>query len=423
MKKLISVCLTLFLSLGLFVSVSAEEGEEITFTEFIETIVTNGEFDGQDATVKWEPDETVQVIQRVQNNNAQYQIAEGKDFDIVIKNTHFEYVSADIPNHSVAWNTGENSYTADQIRNAEFQLLNTGDVTVENCTFEKIIVSPYGNNAHREDDSDRNFTVKNSTFSNVYNAYALKDIYTANALIEGNTFTNCAGAIYFEGGTYPSVERGTIEIKNNVFDNIDKNCQADKENTRGIIQLSDDFNAVESTKFIFEGNTILTNEVKKSADDVNNLAVIRYISTHGSLSIEGWKAGEAFSVLANTSGIILPDLGNEPQILSDGTYIFLGWVEEEKYQGPVADVADEAILKAGYSNTTEGIRYYAVWEFVPNEEETVPSISCAGEKDKNCDGVVTCDEEMGEGWIWNNDKGVCEYNGASSYVVVNTAVK
>ena len=59
------------------------------------------------------------------------------------------------------------------------------------------------------------------------------------------------------------------------------------------------------------------------------------------------------------------------------------------------------------------------------EETTTPSISCAGEKDKNCDGVITCDEEMGDGWTWNNAKGVCEYTGTTSntYTVVNTAVK
>ena len=48
---------------------------------------------------------------------------------------------------------------------------------------------------------------------------------------------------------------------------------------------------------------------------------------------------------------------------------------------------------------------------------------CAGSKDKNCDGVVTCDEEKGEGWTWNNKLKVCEYTGKTSYTVVNTAAK
>ena len=57
----------------------------------------------------------------------------------------------------------------------------------------------------------------------------------------------------------------------------------------------------------------------------------------------------------------------------------------------------------------------------PSEKPGKVNISCAGLSDKNCDGVVTCDEAMGEGWTWNNAKGVCEYTG--SYTVVNTGVK
>ena len=41
-----------------------------------------------------------------------------------------------------------------------------------------------------------------------------------------------------------------------------------------------------------------------------------------------------------------------------------------------------------------------------------PSLStCTSEKDKNCDGVITCDEANGSGWNWNNDLKICEYNG------------
>lgn len=57
----------------------------------------------------------------------------------------------------------------------------------------------------------------------------------------------------------------------------------------------------------------------------------------------------------------------------------------------------------------------------PSEKPGKVNISCAGLADKNCDGVVTCDEAMGEDWTWNNAKGVCEYTG--SYTVVNTGVK
>ena len=126
------------------------------------------------------------------------------------------------------------NWTKDQIRNAEFQFLNKGNVTLKNCTFEKVIASPFGDQQNRPGDANRSLTVTDCTFSNVYNAYALKDIYPANAVIKDNHFENCSGAIYFEG----TIPRGTIAISENQFGNIDQYAAAGKENTRGIIQLS-----------------------------------------------------------------------------------------------------------------------------------------------------------------------------------------
>ena len=49
--------------------------------------------------------------------------------------------------------------------------------------------------------------------------------------------------------------------------------------------------------------------------------------------------------------------------------------------------------------------------------------TCAGSNDKNCDGVVTCDEIKGAGWTWNNTKGVCEFTGKPTVYVVDTATR
>ena len=67
----------------------------------------------------------------------------------------------------------------------------------------------------------------------------------------------------------------------------------------------------------------------------------------------------------------------------------------------------------------DGVVY--VGTSIPQQEPSTPV--CAGSKDKNCDGVITCDEEKGEGWTWNNELKVCEYTGKTSYTVVNTAAK
>lgn len=49
--------------------------------------------------------------------------------------------------------------------------------------------------------------------------------------------------------------------------------------------------------------------------------------------------------------------------------------------------------------------------------------ACSNPKDKNCDGVVTCEEDRGLGWTWNNTTKACEYTGDSDYKIVNTSAK
>ncbi len=415
------VLIVLNIVLLLFV-VPVRADNTITFEEFLQDLREDGVFDGNGATIRWEPDEFKTQIQRIQNSNAQYQISFDESVnsvDVVIKNANFEYVPADIDNHDDAWeNFNKDFYSKDEIRNAEFQLLNSGNVTIENCNFEKVIVSPYGQNDGKNDES-RVFTVKNSKFSNVYNAYALKDIYPHSAYIENNIFENCSGAIYFEGG----IERGEIIIKNNTFNTIDKYALVDKVNTRGVIQFSPSNNISENTSFILEGNTISGNLVKTSKIDQNNLIVIRQLSNLENLMIKNWTLGEAISIKVEADDLKLPmmDSGKNEK----GEYKFIGWLSEEHYNGPTDVTEADKALVAGESIAEKGKYYYAVWEFVEAEEPTdEPSAPvCAGDKDTNCDGVVTCEEEKGEGWTWNNTTKVCEFTGGKEYVVVNTAAK
>ena len=146
-------------------------------------------------------------------------------------------------------------------------------MTLKNCTFEKVIASPFGDQQNRPGDANRSLTVTDCTFSNVYNAYALKDIYPANAVIKDNHFENCSGAIYFEG----TIPRGTIAISENQFGNIDQYAAAGKENTRGIIQLSAGFTTATSTQIILKDNTITGNLVKDE-NVTGGLAVLRQIA-------------------------------------------------------------------------------------------------------------------------------------------------
>ena len=111
-------------------------------------------------------------------------------------------------------------------RNAELQMLNSGDVNFNSCSFDGVIASPFGSRGQSV------FT--NCNFKNVYDAYAIKDIYSPDASITGCTFDNCGGGIYFEGNT----EKKSIVIENNVFTNIDTNAAEGKQFTRGLIQFS-----------------------------------------------------------------------------------------------------------------------------------------------------------------------------------------
>lgn len=455
MKKFISIVCCFLVMTGLVISssysVMAEE-TTVSFEAFLADLLEDGVFDGNGATVRWKPDEQVTQIQRIQDENAQYQIdftnsADGTATDVVIRNANFEYVPADIPDHNDAWNSGTGSWTADQVRNAEFQLLNIGDVTVENCSFEKIIVSPFGQNS-RENDENRTFIVNNCTFSNVYNKYALKDIYPHSATITNNKFVNCSGAIYFEGGKVgSSVQRGNIVVANNTFDNIDTYCPDGKQNTRGIIQLSDDFNIVDGmTTFDLSNNQVLTNTVNNSENNSSKgLPVIRLITTSGTLPISGWTEGEPLSVVVNTAGASLPTLSSEPKEINGVIYTFRGWLDSSTYKGATATYPEDTDYLPGGSNQTVANEfYYAVWKV---EEAPEPSVeptptstsdtsdddhrSCDIKGDLNCDGVVTCDEAMGPGWVWNEESKACVMNTPveaststpSTYQLVNTSDK
>ena len=91
----------------------------MTFKEFLEEVVAGeGNFDGGGVLVRWEPDEAERKIDRIQSNNAQYQIFSELD-DITLSNINFEYVPADIDDHTDRW-SGTHDWTALQIRNANF---------------------------------------------------------------------------------------------------------------------------------------------------------------------------------------------------------------------------------------------------------------------------------------------------------------
>ena len=156
--------------------------------------------------------------QRVQGSTIQYQKFSGVE-NVSIKNVNFVFESADFSlcMNNIGWMGSPTVNEASSIRAAELQLQNTGDVIFDGCSFNGVIVSPFS--------SRGNLNVTDSTFKNIDNTYAVKDIYSKNAVITNNEFENCSGGIYFEG----DVPKEEYIISGNRFINISE---------RGMIQFS-----------------------------------------------------------------------------------------------------------------------------------------------------------------------------------------
>lgn len=217
----------------------------IDFNTFLKEVESAGYvYNGQGVTVEWRPSsactdtrENHECLladvenkepngnnpQRGQAPNAQYQIFSGQT-DVEISNVNFKFNPADF---TLCMNSGwRGSFLAADVKNAELQMLNTGDVNFSGCSFDGVIASPFGSRGKS--------TFENCDFKNVYDAYAIKDIYSPDASITDCTFDNCGGGIYFEG----DADKDSIVIENNVFTNIDTNAAETKKYTRGLIQFS-----------------------------------------------------------------------------------------------------------------------------------------------------------------------------------------
>ena len=215
-KRLLSIAISFCLLLTFIPTVaSAEEPETMDFGEFLQAVAAaNYNYDGKGVTVRWEPSSACtntvpghtclfgeeeapkadgNTPQRLQEPNLQYQIFDTQTA-ISISNVNFEFVPKNIT--LCANNEWKGQGTEEQYRNAEMQLLNTGDVTFTNCNFDKVIVSPFS--------STTTSTFTECHFKNVYNAYALKDVHSANLIVSSCTFDTCGGGIYLEGSTAKS---------------------------------------------------------------------------------------------------------------------------------------------------------------------------------------------------------------------------
>lgn len=168
-----------------------------TFAALVDSVIAaKGNFDGKGIEVRIMPasgqsDNTNNCLvpnrlQKYSNPDvyyAQYQRFAGLS-DITISNVKFVFIPAAVTVKD-AWNTAGATTTVENI-NGEIQFMNEGAVTLNNCTFDKVAVSPFKASA---------VTVSNSTFNGLQ-AYAIKDIIADRVEVTNNTFNDCNGAFW-----------------------------------------------------------------------------------------------------------------------------------------------------------------------------------------------------------------------------------
>ena len=170
------------------------------------------------------------VPNKQNSGNAQFYIANNGEqptaATVSISNVKFIYEPADF---QLFGNTGnKGSWTADAVRNGQLYFMTTGDVTFDSCEFNKVVLTSFNTTGST--------TVKDCSFANVYNSYAIKDIRGANVAVTGTTITNCGGGIMVS--STDKVEK--VTIWKNTFTNVDVTGTAaeDKVGNRALIQIA-----------------------------------------------------------------------------------------------------------------------------------------------------------------------------------------
>ena len=241
----------------------------IDLDTFIKKLVASGyNFDGKlknggKLTVKWSPvsgcydtraghkctvngvTATGNTPKRVNSGLTQFQLFEGSDVEVIIKNVKFVYEPAAF---TVCENSGwKGSYTAEQAPAGQLYFMTTGNVTVDSCDFEKVVFTTFNTTGTS--------TVNNCTFKDVYNNYAIKDIRGGKVSVTGTTIENCGGGIMVSMVSSTGAV-SNVTITGNTFKKVDvaETAASDKVGTRAILQIasSGDY---KSTAFVFSGNS------------------------------------------------------------------------------------------------------------------------------------------------------------------------
>ena len=224
--------------------------DAISYNDFVAALVAgNGTFDGQAAAydslqkdakgrllVVWSPqsgcraigtsnhqyagcdhvtEATYETPNRVNGGCAQYQVtASMVAGDISISNVSFIYDNVGDQADGSFWYdaNGWNGTGASGLP-GELQLENHGNITIANCSFDGVCLTPY----HEGATTTHGLTVTESDFLN--NAKSgLRGINSKSVTVTGCTFTDCDKGVDFVSNTGRA--DGDIVLTDNVFDNV-----------------------------------------------------------------------------------------------------------------------------------------------------------------------------------------------------------
>ena len=179
---------------------------------------------------------------RVNSALTQFQLFEGENVAVTVKNVQFVYEPADF---TVCENSGwKGTFTAEQAPAGQLYFMTTGDVTFDSCEFNRVVLTTFNTTGSSK--------VTNCKFDNVYNSYAIKDIRGANVSVTGTTITDCGGGIMVS--STGDVEK--VTISGNTFKDVDVagTAAGNKVGTRGLIQVANS-GTYTNTNYDFSNNT------------------------------------------------------------------------------------------------------------------------------------------------------------------------
>ena len=142
---------------------------------------------------------TYETPDRVNSGCAQFRLfgidaAAGGEYTVNISNVSFVYTLAGDQANEGFWcdaNGWNNVVPGDDYEAGELQLENHGDITINNCAFRGVALTPF----HEGATTNHSLTVTNSVFTDIAKA-GLRGINSKQVTVTGCTFTNCdSGAV------------------------------------------------------------------------------------------------------------------------------------------------------------------------------------------------------------------------------------